>query len=501
MAQSSSLPQTWDNEADVVVVGFGAAGVAASVTAHDLGAKVDPRWKRRPKGRKAATRASPARAISTRHRSTRPSPISPRCADPTPCRSPWCGCGPRKCARTTPGSRASAATRRSISIQPVGIEFPDLPGADCVHKFHDGPTYGYSYTWKLFERLVKATSRSRFCMKRRGESLIQHGVRRKSSVCGPHGAVNPLNVKARRGGRADLRRLREQPGDDPRTTCRACPTATPRARRTTRATASRMAMSVGADLWHMNNYAGPSMALEGPGVPDHVFDAGAALRKQPPGGMIVVGPDGKRFADEKYKTSHGKIPVARALAAAVRPCPMFMIFDHTLFASGPLYDKEPTPRLDADRRALRLERRQQAPNWRRAGSSTPTRSPALAQRLWARPRRRWQETVSRWNAHCEAGTIRSFGRTMMLAPDRDSALLCGRALALDAQHAGRPADATTRGQIVRPDGTPDPAALQCGRTRVDLQLPVPGHRQHRRMPGVRPHRGRNAAAETPWDGG
>ena len=39
--------------------------------------------------------------------------------------------------------------------QPVGIEFPDLPGSDCVHKFHDGPTYGYSYTWKLFERLVK----------------------------------------------------------------------------------------------------------------------------------------------------------------------------------------------------------------------------------------------------------------------------------------------------------------------------------------------------------
>ena len=39
--------------------------------------------------------------------------------------------------------------------QPVGIEFPDLPGSDCVHKFHDGPTYGYSYTWKAFERLVK----------------------------------------------------------------------------------------------------------------------------------------------------------------------------------------------------------------------------------------------------------------------------------------------------------------------------------------------------------
>ena len=34
------MPLSWDVEADVVVVGFGAAGVAAAVTAHDLGAKV-----------------------------------------------------------------------------------------------------------------------------------------------------------------------------------------------------------------------------------------------------------------------------------------------------------------------------------------------------------------------------------------------------------------------------------------------------------------------------
>ena len=34
------MQQSWDVEADVVVVGFGAAGVAASVTAHDMGADV-----------------------------------------------------------------------------------------------------------------------------------------------------------------------------------------------------------------------------------------------------------------------------------------------------------------------------------------------------------------------------------------------------------------------------------------------------------------------------
>ena len=38
MEKPPSAPHEWDIEADVVVVGFGAAGVAASVTAHDLGA-------------------------------------------------------------------------------------------------------------------------------------------------------------------------------------------------------------------------------------------------------------------------------------------------------------------------------------------------------------------------------------------------------------------------------------------------------------------------------
>jgi succinate dehydrogenase/fumarate reductase flavoprotein subunit len=50
-------------EADVAVVGFGAAGVAASVTAHDLGAEVVILEKARPRVRKAATLGSPVKAI------------------------------------------------------------------------------------------------------------------------------------------------------------------------------------------------------------------------------------------------------------------------------------------------------------------------------------------------------------------------------------------------------------------------------------------------------
>jgi succinate dehydrogenase/fumarate reductase flavoprotein subunit len=56
------MPSQWDVEADVVVVGFGAAGMAAAVTAHDLGCQVVI-LEKAPEGRKAATPASPARAI------------------------------------------------------------------------------------------------------------------------------------------------------------------------------------------------------------------------------------------------------------------------------------------------------------------------------------------------------------------------------------------------------------------------------------------------------
>ena len=51
-----------------------------------------------------------------------------------------------------------------------------------------------------------------------------------------------------------------------------------------------MAMSVGADLWHMNNYAGPSMALKVPEIRTSFSMQALHYSKQMPGGMIVVGP-------------------------------------------------------------------------------------------------------------------------------------------------------------------------------------------------------------------
>ena len=81
-----------------------------------------------------------------------------------------------------------------------------------------------------------------------------------------------------------------------------------------------MAQTVGADLWHMNNYAGPSMALK---VRDYKapFSMSALHHShEQRGGMIVVGPDASRFTDEKYHTRHGKMHEERPMVrACLRP--------------------------------------------------------------------------------------------------------------------------------------------------------------------------------------
>jgi succinate dehydrogenase/fumarate reductase flavoprotein subunit len=84
-----SAPSQWDIETDVVVAGFGAAGFAASVTAHDLGAKVLI-LEKAPEGQHGGnTRVAGQGYLNTSSADIKPPPICARCAGPTRCRSRW----------------------------------------------------------------------------------------------------------------------------------------------------------------------------------------------------------------------------------------------------------------------------------------------------------------------------------------------------------------------------------------------------------------------------
>jgi len=256
-----------------------------------------------------------------------------------------------------------------------------------------------------------------------------------------------------------------------------------------------MAMSVGADLWHMNNYAGPSMALKVPEVRTSFSMQALHFSKQMPGGMIVVGPDGRRFCDEKYKTRHGKVPVNRRWAPLFTPCPMFMIFDHALFAAGPLYDKHPShgwtqivERYDwSEDNGAEL-----AKGWIKTADSLP----ALAGLLGLDPAT-LADTVARWNRGCDEQRDAEFGRKLMLQPIAEKPFYAIKLSPSMLNTQGGPRR-NEKAQIVRPNGTPIPRLYSAGELGSIYSYLYQGTGNIGECLAFGRISGRNAAAERPW---
>jgi len=220
-----------------------------------------------------------------------------------------------------------------------------------------------------------------------------------------------------------------------------------------------MALAVGTDLWHMNNYAGPSMALKVPEIPSTFSMQALHFSKLLPGGMIVVGPDGKRFTDEKFKTRHGKIPSNGSWRALSTPCPMHMVFDQTLMASGPLYDK--TPRHGWTQIVERYDWSEDnsaelAKGWIKTADTLE----ALAVSIGLDPDA-LSETVGRWNARADSGEDTDFGRTLMLTP-LDSGPYFALELSPSMLNTQGGPRRNEKSQILRPNGTPIPRLYSAG---------------------------------------
>src|SRR4029077_21242577 len=299
-----SVPHQWDIETDVVVAGFGEAGVAASVTAHDLGAKVLI-LEKAPEGQHGGnTRVAGQGYLNASSADKAAAYLRALCGPytlPEPMVEVWA----EEMCRNNQWLASLGGDPQEHQHQPVGIEFPDLPGADCVHKFHDGPTYGYSYTWKLFERLVKERP-IHILYETPARDLIQHDVTKEILGVRAQRGEKSIFVKARRavvltcGGFENNQEMIRNylPG---------VPYCYPSGSPHNEGDGIRMAQLVGADLWHMNNYAGPSMALKVPEYRATFSMTPLHLSHERRGGMIVVGPDANRFVDEKLKPKHGKI--------------------------------------------------------------------------------------------------------------------------------------------------------------------------------------------------
>ena len=492
MQNLPSMPKSWDLEADVVVVGFGAAGMAAAVTAHELGAKVVI-LEKAPEGQEGGnTRVAGQGYLNTSSVESAIAYLTALCGPftvPEPMVKVWA----EEMGKNNDWLRELGGDPQEHQHPPVGIEFPDLPGADCVHKFHDGPTYGYSYTWKLFERLVKERP-IQVLYETPGKEMIQHDITKEILGIRAYRGGEPFTVKARKaviltcgGFENNQEMIRNYLPGVPYCYTSGSPY--------NEGDGITMGMTVGADLWHMNNYAGPSLALKVPDVRTSFSMQALHYSKETPGGMIVVGPDARRFADEKFRTRHGKVPVNGRWLPLATPCPMYLIFDHTMFSAGPLYDGHPShgwtqiiERYDwsKDNSA------EVAKGWIKRADTLAGLAAAIgldADTL--------QATVSRWNAQATAKNDDDFGRRLMLAPFGAGPYYAVEMSPSMLNTQGGPRR-NERAQIVRPDSTPIPRLYSSGELGSIYSYLYQGTGNLGECLAFGRIAGRNAVAETPW---
>lgn len=480
-------------EADVVVVGFGGAGAAAAITAQDLGAKV-LMLEKAPQGEEGGnTRIAGQGYLQIYDVDRAVTYLNALCG-----RYPVPQTMVRAWAQEVRGNNdwvtSIGGDPQEHQHQPVGIEFPELPGADCTHKFHNGDVVGYSNTWKFFELSVKRRP-IEILYESPGCELIQDGITKAILGVRADQRGTSVYVKARKavvltcgGFENNQEMIRNYLPNLPYCYTSGTPHNT--------GDGIKMAQAVGADLWHMNNYAGPSMALKVPEYKSTFSMTPLHFAHEQPGGMIVVGPDANRFVNEKHHFKHGKIKRNGQWFPMPAPCPMFMVFDQALFDCGPLYDMKPVSgwgrimeryQWSEDNRA-ELQR-----GWIKRADTIADLAACSGLHAGA-----LEESVRRWNRHCESGSDPEFGRSKMLVPigkPRYYAIELSPSM-LNTQGGPR---RNERGQIVRPDNTPIPRLYSAGELGSIYSYLYQGTGNIGECLAFGRISARNAVAESPWD--
>ena len=144
MTEKTAQPINWNAEADLVVVGFGGAGAATSITAAEAGASVILLDKA-PEGQEGGnTRVASQGYLNTSTPEGAATYLKALCGPyevPDDMVEVW---SQEMCLNnewlTSIGGDPQEHQHGSHG---TGIEFPELPGSDCVHKFHHGDILGY----------------------------------------------------------------------------------------------------------------------------------------------------------------------------------------------------------------------------------------------------------------------------------------------------------------------------------------------------------------------
>ncbi len=478
------LPEKWDYEADVVVVGWGGAGSAASIVAHDEGAKV-LLLEKMPEGKEGgSTRVSGNvwayyddinKSLEYRRASCGELPV------PEDILQTWA-------EETSKNDEWIKSLGAEIGFMPVPVHFPEYPGSDSYKGYHHVmPGWGMGRIHEVFKTAIEKRG-IEVMYETPGKKLIQDAKTKEILGVVAEKAGTEVYIKAKKavvltcggfeGNQQMIRDYLMLP--------KAYPWGTPGST----GDGIRMAQEVGADLWHMRNY----MGIAGMKVPE--YDCGFYV--SPAGnGWINVALDGKRFANEKIASDHGKAMI-HGRYELYPDRPYFTVFDETARLAGPLnLPLEYTP-FGWNLEVLAYKWSQDnsveiAKGWIKKADTVSELATGIGLDSAA-----LEKTVSDYNSYCKAGVDSEFGRDpKTLVPLETPPYYAYEWGPLLVYTCGGPRR-NKSSQVLNSDGVPIPRLYTAGEMSSTYSRCMDGGDMIADTLAFGRIAGKNAAAEKPW---
>ncbi|MFH1775850.1 MAG: FAD-dependent oxidoreductase [Chloroflexota bacterium] len=405
----------WNEEADIVVTGYGGAGAATAITAHDEGADVLI-LEKAPRGDEGGnTRVSGNGWLNLEPVEAAITYLKEMCGAYT-VPEDMIGVWAEEMSRNTEWIRSLGG--EPVESTPPRPEFPDLPGAECVHSYRNGAMIGNSSLWLL---LKEATEKRgiRILYGTAAKRLVQDPNTKEILGVKAEQAAGDVTIKARKavvmtcGGFGNNREMM-------RDYLTNLPYGYPLGTPYNTGDGIRMALDVGADLWHMQNISGMRYSFKLPerdvamyfkAMPgdSHIAVAGNGERFVPERAFIRQLPDGRTMFPQGAWVKHGKMLQYGQWITAPTPPSIHWIFDEKLRVKGPIFT--PKPPMLGWAQVLGLytwsqdNSREIEMGWIKRADTIGE----LAEKLGIDPKT-LAETVSKYNRYCEQGRDEDFGR-------------------------------------------------------------------------------------------
>ena len=323
----------WDEQADVVVIGYGFAGVAAAITAHDAGAKVLI-LEKAPEAHKGGNSRVSGNIVFW------PDDVEKAKAYFKGLTGPYGDNISEEMIQIWAAEmHANRTWLESLGMKPVALpgaqsaEFPELDGSDCVRILvHGEGSVGDERLWRGVTEPAMAARRIRSLYETGAIRLVRDDGEIVGVIADRRGKT--LAVKANRAVVLACGGFENNPAMI-HTYLTGLPHIYPSGTPYNTGDGVRMALEVGANLWHMSNISGPVFFFKAPGHPT----SGWVNTPHAMSYMFVAG-DGARFTAEGRQAMgsdrHGKIKYHGVWMQQPAPAPIHFIFDENVRKAGPL---------------------------------------------------------------------------------------------------------------------------------------------------------------------